>query len=158
MKQVAILLLLVCSVGSLHAADETSWPEEGTRLSLWIPGFLVKTAAGIAADKTGDPDLSILKNIGSVSLVVREGSAYSGTYDKKIERKLRRMDRREYEELVAVHDEGAEVHLHIRENRKGTVKRMIVLVDDHESTFVFVSMHCSFKPEDLQSVASMALK
>ena len=42
------------------------------------------------------------------------------------------MDRREYEELVAVHDEGAEVHLHIRENRKGTVKRMIVLVDDHE--------------------------
>ena len=61
------------------------------------------------------------------------------------------MDRREYEELVAVHDEGAEVHLHIREKPcKSTVKRMIVwwMI---EITFVFVSMHCSFKPEDLQS-------
>ncbi|HCK22026.1 MAG TPA: hypothetical protein DHW15_07675, partial [Bacteroidetes bacterium] len=100
---------------------------EGTKLNLWIPGILIKSVAGIADDYTDEFDADLLKHVGNINLCIREGAAYNGSYDKKITRKLNRMERREYAPLLQVYSEATQVQISIKQNKRGTIRRMVVL-------------------------------
>ena len=64
-------------------------------------------------------------------------------------RKLNRMEKRNFEDLVSVKSEDANVNLSIRENNRGKIKRLVVLVDEPGETFVYVKMHCRLSVEDI---------
>lgn len=151
MNRLIIFVLLACIGVSSFARNDG---EDGTKLSLWIPGFLVKMAAGIAEEHTDELDASMLKHIGSISIFVREGDAYNGSYDRKAARKVRRLDKRNFEDLVTVYEESTQVHIKLKENKRGVVKRLAVLVDDKEETFVFVKINCRLTPDEINQLVN----
>jgi hypothetical protein len=158
MNKVCLVLVFFVIAGSVNAGN--SYPpgdEEGTRLNLWIPVFLIKAAAGMASEYTGEVEAGYLAKMGSISLCVREGNQYNQGYDKKVQRKLNRMEKREFEELITVYDEATEVHIHMRQNDQGVIRRLVVLVDDQTETFVFVKVNCRIKAEDISSLISTAM-
>jgi len=153
MKKLFVLLTisLVLANASYAGNDNDS---DGTKVSLWIPGFLVKIAANVADDYTDEVDMNIIKKIGNVNVFVREGDAYRGNYDKKAIRKINRLERKNYTQLLTVREDETNINIQIKENRKGTIKRLAVLVDDRDETFVFLKINCKLKPEDISNLVS----
>jgi len=127
-------------------------PPDDTKMNLWIPGFLVKMAAEIAEDHVDGEErvaVDFVKKIGNINICIREGEHYQAKTDKKVMRKLNRMEKKEYEELVSVFTEDEKVNISIKENKKGKIKRLVVLVDEKDETFVYLKMNCRIKPEDI---------
>lgn len=158
MKHIIVTIIIIVSgVASqpLQAANTGNEEESSTKLNLWIPGLLVKMVAEIAEDHVDHEDIAaieIMRKFGSMTICVRQGEAYTGRTDNKMNRKLARVEKRDYEDVLSVNNEGAKVNLSIRENKKGTVKRLLVLVDEPGETYVFVKMHCRFSPEQLSGI------
>lgn len=155
---ICILLSFSFFVTTVHANNiGTNEDDEGTRLSLWIPGFLVKAAAGMAQKHTEGVDAALLSKMGSVSLCIREGNQYGSGYDKKIQRKLNRLERRDYDELMSVYDGTTEVHLHMMQNDKGMIRRLVILVDDQEETFVYLKVNCRISADEIAGIVQAAM-
>ena len=153
-KHISFLLVLLCIAGSSFAGSTPDMEHEGTKLNLWIPGILIKSVAGIADDYTDEFYADLLKHVGNINLCIREGAAYNGSYDKKITRKLNRMERREYAPLLQVYSEATQVQISIKQNKRVTIRRMVVLVDDEGEAFVYVKMNCRFTSEELAELVA----
>lgn len=124
---------------------------ESTRLSLYIPGFMMKMGSWFV-NKEKDPELkTALKKIRSTSIVVREGDAYddynaSGKYTKK----MKSLERRNFDELITAVDDEEKVSIQIHQNKKEKIRQLVVLVDDGTESFVFLRLRCNIHPDDLK--------
>ena len=158
MKKIWILIPLFAVFAWTSAQAEGPAPEEeSTKLNLWIPGFLVKMAAEIAEDHVDQEDaaaIDMLHKFGTMTVCIREGAAYTDKTDKKMTRKLNRVNNRDYEQLVSVYSDGDKVNVSVKSNARGKIKRMVVLVDEPGETFVFVKMHCRIDPKDIGKIAN----
>ncbi|HNM28410.1 MAG TPA: DUF4252 domain-containing protein [Chitinophagales bacterium] len=157
-----LITLVFCAAVGFNTAHAASLPEpedESTKLNLWIPGVVMRIAADIVEDHMdaeGAATGALLRKFGSINICIREGEAYADRTDKKITRKLDRMERRDYEQLMSVRTDEETVNISIRSNKHDKIKRMVLLVDEKDETFVYLKMHCRLKVEDIpQLVQSM---
>ena len=151
------VLLLITFSGKSYASDAPKLEDDATKLNLWIPGFLVKMAAEIAEDHVEGEEaaaIDLMRKFGGITISIREGEYYNDKSDKKMTRKLNRMEKRNFEDLVSVKSEDANVNLSIRENKRGKIKRLVVLVDEPGETFVYVKMHCRLSVEDITKLTN----
>jgi len=158
MKKLLLLLpviMLMTFSGNSFASNTPKFDDNSTKLNLWIPGFLVKMVAEIAEDHVEGEEaatVEIMRKFGGITISIREGEYYSDKSDKKMTRKLNRMEKRNFEDLLSVKSEDANVNLSIRENKRGKIKRLVVLVDEPGETFVYVKMHCRLTPENIADI------
>ncbi|MFN3940122.1 MAG: DUF4252 domain-containing protein [Chitinophagales bacterium] len=154
MKKVSILAITCCLL-FLNIAHAASPGKEGTKLNIWIPGILVKLATDIAEDymdnDAADAMLAMAGTIGDINVCVREGDYYNFS-DKKLVRKLNKLQERNYASLVTVIEEQTQVQLSIKQKKNGNLKRLVVLVDEKEESFVYIKMHCNI---DIQKVGTL---
>ncbi|MBK6731649.1 MAG: DUF4252 domain-containing protein [Bacteroidetes bacterium] len=149
-----IILCLIFNANNLHA---NITEKEGTKLNLWIPGLLIKVFSGISDDYISDSEIEgqaameFASKIGNLNLCVREGDYYNIS-DAKINRKLARMEKKEYEELLRVIDDGTLVNVSIKQKKNGNIKRVIVLVDETDETFVYAKINCNVAIDDVQQL------
>jgi hypothetical protein len=153
MKKICVTLMLFITSAAMYAGTPNDSDDaEGTKLNLWIPGFLVKMAGNIVEDYENEVQGNFIKKFGSVTICVREGDKYSERTDKKITRKMNRLDRKNYENLLKVNDAEAKVKLRIKENKKGYIKRLVIIADETGETYVYLNIHCKLKPEDISTL------
>jgi len=154
MKKILFLTtLLTLSIAAVQAADPE--PEESTSINLWIPGLFVKWVAGIADDHLKGEEaaaLELVQHLGSMTVCVREGAAYTAGTDKKIARKLDRLDRREYTELLTVRTDEEQVNIAVRINKREKIKGLALLVDEKENTLVYVHLRCRISAQELTHI------
>ncbi len=143
------LMLLIASTANASTDDKG-----GTKLKLWIPGFLVKIAGKVADNQIEEIDGNMLKHFGSITICVREGKRYSPDTDKKINRKLGRLEKKNYEELLSVNSSITNVSLQVKENTRGIIKRFVVLVDEPGETYVYLKINCRIKANKLPELIS----
>lgn len=155
MKNIFCLLLFCCPAVVLAANPQTSHhsstDNESTRLSLYVPGFLMEVGSWfVPAEK--EPELkTALKKIRSTSIVVREGCAYaeynaSGKYDKK----MKKIRRQRFDELVSVSSTEENVSVQLKQNKQDKIRQVVVLVDDGTSSFVFLRLRCNIGIKELK--------
>lgn len=150
---IALCLSITLVKMSASPVSSESVEEDGTKLNLWIPGFLIKMAGEIAEEQA-DIDDELFNNIGSVTVCVRDGDKYTDKTDKKLLRKLNRLEKKNYENLISVNSEGSTVNIKIKENKKGEIKRFACLVDEADETFVYVKINCKLSPADLNQIVN----
>lgn len=134
-----------------------STEQSSTRLSLWIPGIVMKMAAEIAGnhvDNEAAAAVDLIRKFGNTTICIREGKYYKDKTDKKMTRKINRMERHDYEQLLSVIAGDEHVNISIRENKRGKIKRMVILVDEKDKSYVFVKMNCRLKMEDVAKVCN----
>jgi hypothetical protein len=152
---IAIMMMSANVYAGGGVDPETPAGSDDTKLNLWIPGFLVKMAAEIADDHvTGEDEAAVdlLRKFGSATICIREGDSYTEKTDKKITRKLDRMERKNYEALISVNSDGETVNISIKENKRGKIKRMVILVDEQDETFVYLKLNCRLDMDDVATV------
>ena len=158
MKYFAFSILFLCCTASMHAGND----DEGTKLNLWIPGFLIRTVGNIAGHDQDDDDAymasQMLSKLGDINVCIREGKYYDRRADAKITRKLNRLQEKNYEDLVSVKSDGTTVKLSIRQNKKGKIKNVAAVIDDGNETFVYCKVHCRLSENDLQQLVAEATK
>ncbi|MBK7444104.1 MAG: DUF4252 domain-containing protein [Chitinophagales bacterium] len=138
---------------STNTADDAS----STKLNLWIPGIFMKMAAGIAEEHVDGQDaaaVDLLRKFGNTTICIREGEYYKEKTDKKVTRKMNRMERKNYEALVSINSEGEKVNISIKENKRGKIRRMVVLVDEQDESFVFIKLNCRLEMQDIAEVCN----
>lgn len=143
------ICLLIAGSAIISFAKGTEEKEDGTKLNLWIPGFAVKIAGSIVKKHEGKAEGELIKKFGSMNICIREGDKYGAHTDKKMTRKISRLDQRNYEPLVKINADNTTVDVRIRENKKGVIKRFVCLVDETDEAYVYVKMHCRLKPEEV---------
>lgn len=149
-----IVILFIGNAGYANGYDNDK-PDESSKVNIWVPGFLIKMVAGIAEDHVDGQDadsIDLLSKFGNTTICVREGEYYKDKTDKKMTRKLNRMERKNYEELMSVVTENEQVNMSIKENKRGKIKRMVILVDEKDETYVYLKMNCKLQMEDIQQV------
>lgn len=151
-----LITLIICMFSSFtYAGGPFESNGDDTKLNLWIPGCLIKMAANIAGNHVeGDDAMAVefIHKIGNMNICIREGAYYSARTDKKVTRKLNRMEKKDYEQLVSVFTENEKVNISIRE-KNGKIKRMVVIVDEKDETYVYLKMNCRIDPEDISKLA-----
>ena len=161
---ISFMILTALSLGVVNAApvSEPNEEDESTKLNLWIPGFLVKWVADMVDDELEGEDamaVDFMRNLGSMNICIREGEKYATEMDNKMQRKLNRLDRRDYASLMSVITDEERVEMQVRTNKHNTIKRVVVLVHEESEAFVYVKMHCKLKPDEvgelLKAVESM---
>ncbi|MBX7108614.1 MAG: DUF4252 domain-containing protein [Chitinophagales bacterium] len=150
------LLLFFCFPVLLYAATpaDGSQPvagKESTKLSLYVPGFLMEVGSWFVP-KEKEPELkTALKKIRSTSIVVREGCAYNDyNASGKYARKMKRMSQQQFEELVVVNSMEERVSVQLRQNKKDKIRQVVVLADDGCSSFVFLRLRCNIGMHQLK--------
>lgn len=155
-----LLTIVLLSQSAFAATPEVPAPDEmsSSKINLWIPGFLMKMAAEIADDHVDDIEdeqaIDLLRKFGNTTICIREGEYYKDRTDKKMTRKLERMERNNYSELMSVITAEEQVNISIKENKKGKIKRMVVLVDEKDNTYVFLKMNCRLSIDDISKVCN----
>jgi hypothetical protein len=145
------LCLVVCIAFATNQAGQHD--EDGTKLNLWIPGFLVKIVGSTVADYEDEDLGEFLTKFGSVTICIREGSKYTERTDKKLTRKINRLDKKNYEPLLKVHDEEAVVQIRLKENKKGIIKRVVILADEKYEAYVYLNIHCRLNYSDIDMLS-----
>ena len=155
MKNLFLTILFIIP-GMLMAATpdyslEKSADESSTKVSLYVPGFLMEMGSWFVPKKQ-EPELkSALQKIRSTSIVVREGEAYvQYNASRKYEKKINKLDRQQFEELVSVTTEEENVSVQLRQNKKNKIRQVVVLVDDGTSSFVFLRVRCNIGEKELK--------
>ena len=155
MKNLFLTILFIIP-GMLMAATpdyslEKSADESSTKVSLYVPGFLMEMGSWFVPKKQ-EPELkSALQKIRSTSIVVREGDAYlQYNASRKYEKKINKLDRQQFEELVSVTTEEENVSVQLRQNKKNKIRQVVVLVDDGTSSFVFLRVRCNIGEKELK--------
>lgn len=158
MKKYLLITIGFCLL--IATASKADSPEkEGTKLNLWIPGFIVKLGTGIADDFVDKQDMEahvamdFAKNIGDINVCVREGDYYNVS-DAKINRKLARMDKKNYVPLITVFEDETHVKLSIKQKKNGNIKKLVVLVDETDETYVYARINCNISAKDIQKLVN----
>lgn len=143
-------LLFAGNPKSFSGADSD---HESTKVSLYVPGFLIKAGAWFVPEKEDNGLKTALKKLRSTSIVVREGRAYEKyNATHKYERKISKMHRQHLEEVVAVNTEEENVSIGLKQNKKDKIRQVVVLVDDGSSSFVFVRLRCNVDLNELKAL------
>lgn len=156
--KLSLIAILSCFMlnNAIAGGNADSLEDDGTKMNLWIPSILVDMATDIAENYVDEEEkiaLDFADKIGNINICIREGKYYSTRTDKKVTRKLERMERKNYEELVSVVTPDERVNISIKENRKGKIKRMVVIVDEKDQTYVYLKMNCRISPDDIAKLA-----
>lgn len=147
-----ILLPALTFAGNTTGKNSTSTEKESTKISLYIPGFLMKIGSW-CVDKKEDAEAKLaLKHMRSISVIVREGCAYKEyVASKKYDKKLRKLDRQNFESLVSVDDQDTNVSVQLKQNKNGKIRQLAVIVNDSEESFVFARVRCNVSINELKS-------
>lgn len=128
-----------------------------------IPGFLTHLGAGIARDhlskEEGSADallaLEMTKYIKNIRLLVVEDPAQMQNIDvSSFVKQLKSKDN--FEELISVRDNEANVQILIRDKRN-RIKNMMILVQE-DSEFVMISMKTNLRYKDLENFIREIMK
>jgi len=153
LKLILIAIATVLFAPAVFAGDgPDSIAEDGEKLNLWIPSLLINIAADIAEDHIEEEEeiaIAFMDKIGNINICIREGKYYSDRTDKKVTRKLDRMERKNYEEMVSIITPDERVNLSIKQNKNGKIKRIVLIVDESGESYVYLKVNCRIKPEDL---------
>ncbi len=156
MKNKFLILCFILSPAITFAANtggnnSNATEKESTKISLYIPGFLMKIGSW-CVDKKEDAEAKLaLKHLRSISVVVREGCAYKEyVASKKYDKKLRKLDRQNFESLVTVDDEDANVSVQLKQNKNGKIRQLAVIVNDSDESFVFARVRCNVSMNELK--------
>lgn len=123
--------------------------KDGTSVSLWIPGLVLK-AASLFVDKKEDPEVKkLLVKLRSVRVLVKEGDFYAPRFERKYKRVAKRMKRRNFEPLVVVNTGEEKVNLTIKTNKRNTKIKQVAVVVNSEDTFVLVKAKGKINPQKL---------
>ncbi|MBC8046239.1 MAG: DUF4252 domain-containing protein [Fimbriimonadaceae bacterium] len=150
----ASVILIITSTSIFAISTNNTGEDGGVKLNLWIPGLLIKMCADIVENHVGEAEGDLVKKFGGMTICIREGDKYSDKTDKKVTRKINRLDKKNYVPLVRVNEENTTVDVRIKENKKGTIKRFVCIVDEKDETFVYVKMHCRLKPGDIAELVN----
>ena len=124
----------------------------GFSFRIWIPGFLFNMTSWFIPIEE-EPELkSILKKVGNISLMVKEGHKRKKRFDRKYKRLIAKSKRRGFEELMQVHSSEAKVSISAKTNRRNTIKKLLITVSA-DDTFVLVKAGGDF---DLNEIAHLA--
>ena len=154
MKKVFLPLIcypLLAMAGSNESNSELQTSSASTKISLYIPGFLMKVGSWFVNGEKSPEVKEALNKMRSVSICIREGSAYcdfnaSGKYEKK----LQKMRRQGFEEMISVNSENEKVSIALRQNNKGSIRQVVIIADDGEEEFVFLRLRCDFEADDIE--------
>lgn len=139
-------------LGGLLGAPVIHTADAGTHVKFYIPGFLIKVAAGMAGDELPEEAKKVLKFIKGISIEVAEGTAFNEGFVREADRKLARYERKKrYHTLVSVQSSDADVHVTAKRKKNGTIRRIVVLVCS-EDAYVHVKLQTRIKQRDLQKV------
>lgn len=145
----ASIILLSSFAVAANGHKEHEGDEDRTKLSLYSPGFLVKAAAGWIDEEDAEAK-SMMKKLRSISITIREGSAYREYFARPYEKKMKKLERQNFEQLVTVRDEEEKVSIQLRQNKKAVIRQLAVVVDDGSEEYVFLRIRCHVNEEDLQ--------
>ncbi len=152
--KISLIAIACCLMTSnlFAGGPEEGKDDDGVRMNIWIPSFLIDIAADIAENHVEGEDriaLDFADKIGNMNICIREGKYYSDKTDKKVTKKLAKMERKNYEELVSVITPDEHVNISIKENKKGKIKRMVVIIDEKDETYVYLKMNCNISAADI---------
>jgi hypothetical protein len=161
MRRIFYLFLLILAVPILISATTITANggitikdnEDGQKIALTIPGFIVRMG-GWFIPKEEEPELRIIiRKMGTVSVNVTEGSYYrsdisAGDFQKK---KLK-IEKDGYSPLVIMQSEDEKVMVAIKQDRKSRVRKLAVLVDENQETFVYVRLNCKISLAELSKL------
>lgn len=134
------------STPSIHTNDQ------GTHVKFYVPGFLIKMAAGMAGDEVPKEARQALKWIKGVSVEVAEGQAFDRSFEVKAEKQRNRYDRKKrYRSMVSVLTADENVQVVTKQKKNGTIRRLIVLVCT-DDTYVHVKVQTRIKRKDLKKL------
>ena len=124
----------------------------GFSFRIWVPGFLFNVASWFVP-REEEPELkSILKKVGSISLMVKEGHKRKKRFDRKYKRMVAKANRKGFEELMQVNSADAKVSISAKTNRKNIIKKLLITVSA-DDMFVMVKAGGNF---DLNEIAHLA--
>ena len=158
MKKVLIifslaLVFITTSAFSTFNFEKPSFDgDRGTKVSLWIPGFAFKVGSWFVP-KHEDRELKyLLKKIKSLKIKVREGEHYRTAMNGEFQKINDRLIKKNFEELLTVHNEDANVVIKLKEKSNGNISDFVVLVDDQEETFAYIKMKCNLSMKDISKL------
>lgn len=132
--------------------------ETGTKISIWIPGFLLKLGLNFI-DEEDETARYFLKKIRGVNIKVVEGSFYHDGYEAKAERAIDlHSGKSKMKPLITVITPEEKVAVFIKRNKKGTIRKIQVIVLA-EDLYVNVRIGCNFKlPEVMDLIKGQDFK
>lgn len=146
-------MLPIISVAENSKTSGANGDRESTKISLYIPGFLVKAGSWFVSDEKDAQAKYGLKKIRSISLVICEGEAYDAyKSSKKYDKKMNKLQRQHFESLVEVKDDDTKASVFIRQNKKQKIRQIVVIVNNGDDSFVFVRVRCDFSICDIRNL------
>ena len=134
---IAVFIIVISNITAAPILPQIEESGNGSKVSIYIPGFLFK-AGSLFIDKKEDKEVrKFVSQIRGVQILVREGEYYKSRYDKKYQRIVRKMDKKGFDSLLSVRNEGTSADISIRENKKGKIRQVVVMVDEQD-TFVLL--------------------
>ena len=144
-------LPILLMAGTPEQNNNTQNTTESTKISLYVPGFLMKAGSWFVKKEKDPVAKEALSKLRSTSIVVREGSAYKEYHaSKKYDHKIHQLKRQNFEELVTVFDDDEKVTVQLRQNNKGNIRQVVVVADDGEESFVFLRLRCNVSMDDIK--------
>lgn len=146
-------MLPVISVAENRKTSVANSDRESTKVSLYIPGFLLKAGSWFVS-KEKEPQIKYaLKNIHSISVVIREGEAYDAyKASKKYDKKMNKLQQQHFESLVELKDVDTNASVFIRQNKKQRIRQLAVIVNDGDDSFVFARLRCNVSISDVENL------
>jgi uncharacterized protein DUF4252 len=151
-KWILIILLAFPVLGIGHqTAEGTPFikaGDDGTRVSLWIPGFLVRFGAGFIPE-TDFEIKQMVRKIGTIRVKVVDGKYFNESLARQAIRQIEAVSgKKSLKPLVETHTPDEHVIIYFRQNKKQEIRKLqiIVLSDD---SYVNVRLNCRLKMEDL---------
>ena len=130
--------------------------ENGTKVSLWIPGFLVKFGARFVPDEQA-PVRDLVRKLGSLRVYVVDGSWYERSVEgDDFESSRRALERDGYVPMMTLQSDEERVFLGVRIDKRERIRRLGVVVDDGES-FVRVRLKCKLEADDFAGLMDSGL-
>jgi hypothetical protein len=157
MKTKILFLLLVIPFFSMAKSQDKNEEHnrESTKISLYIPGFILKTAALFISKEKNAETKKMLKSMRSISITVRDGAAYSSyKSSKKYNKKLAVLDQRHFESLAEVSDTETKASIFIHQNKKEKIRQLVIMADDGSGSFVFARLRCNLNLSELKNLLS----
>src|SRR5262245_1074884 len=106
------LIPVLAFAGDPGSGIESQNQNESTKLSLYVPGFLMKMGSWFVPREKEPEVKEALNKMRSISICVREGCAYKDyNASGKFEKKMRQLENQNVEELLTVRSEDDNVSI-----------------------------------------------
>ncbi len=148
---------VLASSGNEIANQNPSLYEPGEKVSLYVPGILFKIGSLFLDDDAKEAKY-VMRRVRGMRLLVREGMAARVFKDSpQLNRIQKRMEKKNYEEFMSVEDEDGNVSMSLRENKKGFIRNVAMMVNSDDG-IVFLNLRCKLKPKYLKELVKQANK